>query len=112
MSIGERIENLMIRKKLNAFSLARQAGLAYLTVANTINGKTEPQVQTIVAIAEVLGVDPVELRGNSISPKSEIYNPETMFYAGKRGDGSLLLQIQGKSYTLSPDDVQRLREVL
>jgi len=65
MTIGERIKFLREKKGINLSELAKRAGVAKSTLFKIEENKTNPTINTIWAIAEVLGVSFSELSGES-----------------------------------------------
>ena len=63
MTLGEKIKFLRVNKGLNLSELAKRAGVAKSTLFKIEENKTNPTINTIWAIAEVLGVPFGELVG-------------------------------------------------
>jgi transcriptional regulator with XRE-family HTH domain len=67
MGISERISTLMEQKGLSRYKLAKLSNVPYTTLIKVLDGTTKnPQIETLNAIAEVLGVSVDRLSGNSI----------------------------------------------
>lgn len=64
-TLGERVRQWRLRRNLSQRNLATKAHLGPSTVANIERGAVaRPQFDTVAKLAEALGVDPSELRGN------------------------------------------------
>lgn len=63
MTIGERIKAARKRAELTQEQLAQKSGVATITIRQYESDKREPRQKQIKAIANVLGVDWVELYG-------------------------------------------------
>lgn len=59
--LGERLQKIRNSRGLSTRELADLAGMGYTNINNIENGKVNPQYTTIVALAEVLQVDPCVL---------------------------------------------------
>ena len=62
-SYGERIKRFRLRRRMSQEELARRAQVSKKTITDIEKGKREPQLNTLRAIAEALGIDPMEILG-------------------------------------------------
>lgn len=61
-SFGERLQQLMSEQGITAAYLARKTGLSKPTLSAILNGATtDPRISSVIAIARVVGCDPVWL---------------------------------------------------
>lgn len=59
---GSKIKQIAGEKNISMYSLAKGAGLTQATLSCIVNSKTKrPREKTLIAIADFLGVDPIEL---------------------------------------------------
>lgn len=67
MEIAGRIVSLMNEKKLSRYKLAKLTGIPYTTLIKILDGTTKnPQIETLSAIADFLGVSVDFLSGQSV----------------------------------------------
>ncbi len=66
------IKKLCEQKNVTLYSLAKEAGISSSTLSYLINGKTNPQIYTILSICNALGVTIGEL----LQEPSESVNPD------------------------------------
>ena len=59
--LGERLKKIRNERGLRVRELADLAGMGYTNVNNIENGKVNPQYTTLIALAEVLQVEPSAL---------------------------------------------------
>lgn len=74
-SIGERIEEIMKKKQISKYKLAKASGVPYTTLVQIISGRTKsPQIDSLRAIANYLDVDIDNLieEGDYDGPKSSV----------------------------------------
>lgn len=62
------LQNAMDAKNLKRKDLAKKAGVNYETINNYLSGKSEPNISTLILLAEALEIDPASL----ISPKTSL----------------------------------------
>ena len=63
MKIGKIIKRLRLDKGLTQENLAHKAGITFVSLNRIENGFSEPQESTLRCIADVLGVEVNELKG-------------------------------------------------
>ena len=73
MAFSERLRRLRLEHFFSQAELARRAGLHALTLTRLESGRTAPSTRTVRALAEALGVQPLELA-----------NPEEVAEADRR----------------------------
>lgn len=56
-----RIKPCMKQKRIKIVDLARQIGKSRVVVSNYVNNHTQPSIETLFKIAEVLDTDPGDL---------------------------------------------------
>lgn len=73
MEIAERIKSLMSSRGLTRYKLAKVTGVPYTTLIKILDGTTKsPQIETISAIADYLGVTVDYLSGQSAGAIIEV----------------------------------------
>lgn len=55
-SVALRIKEVMTEKKIASKSIVEALGINKVTVSNIVNGKTNPSLETVQRIADVLGI--------------------------------------------------------
>lgn len=61
--MGERLRAIRTRRLLTQKELAAKVGVRWQTISEIESGRQSPRFSTIRALAEALGVEPVELTG-------------------------------------------------
>lgn len=68
MGISERINKLLERRGITRYKLAKMSKVPYTTLIKVLDGTTRnPQIETLTAIADVLGVSLDKLTNDSVS---------------------------------------------
>lgn len=62
------IKRLCEQKNMTPYALAKQAGISSSTISYLVNGKTKPQVYTILVLCNVLGVRISDLFDDETAP--------------------------------------------
>lgn len=60
------IKRLCEQKNITPHALAKEAGISTSTISYLVNGKTKPQVYTILVLCNVLGIQIRDLFDNSV----------------------------------------------
>ena len=60
------IKRLCVQKNMTPHALAKEAGISSSTVSYLVNGKTKPQIYTILLLCNVLGVRISDLFDNNV----------------------------------------------
>ena len=86
--LGQEIEKHLKRKRWSQRALAREAGIASSTISNIMRDEHRPTPETIDAIANVLGLDPVHLMrlAGMPVPVSKKRNPSIEYIAQRLDD--------------------------
>lgn len=64
----EAIKSLCAQKNMTPHALAKKAGISTSTMSYLLNGKTKPQVYTVLVLCNVLGVRISDLLDNNVAP--------------------------------------------
>lgn len=62
------IKRLCEQKNMSPHALAKEAGISTSTISYLVNGKTKPQVCTVLMLCNVLGVRISDLFDNNVKP--------------------------------------------
>lgn len=60
------IKKICVQKNMTPHALAKEAGISTSTMSYLVNGKTKPQVYTVLLLCNVLGVTISELFDNKV----------------------------------------------
>lgn len=79
------IKKLCEQKNMTLHALAKAADISTSTISYLVNGKTKPQVYTILELCNVLGVRIGDLFDNSVAPSDVLESElsDTTFDEGK-----------------------------
>lgn len=58
LTLGQRVQWLLIRRKLTQTAAARQVGITQAAIANIINGARKPSAETLMKLARGLDTSP------------------------------------------------------
>ncbi len=78
-AVGKNIKSARKKLGITQEELAEKINVTRQAVSNWENGKTEPDLDTISSIAEVLGIDSYELINNSPARKTDEYKKNRYF---------------------------------
>lgn len=67
-SLGERLRYWRLRSQVTQAEIERRAGLAHNALSRIENGQVDPQFETVMRIAEALGMSFEELQQRTIPP--------------------------------------------
>ncbi|MDP1513117.1 helix-turn-helix transcriptional regulator [Paenibacillus ottowii] len=111
MDISEKIKDLMSKKDITAYRLAKDTNIPYTTLNKILNGKTKnPQIDSLSLIADYLNTTVDELRG-----KSEVETPEWADETDKNDLSDLLLKEEEVTYNgvvLTDEDKKSVNDML
>ena len=115
--LGEKIKEVIIKKKLSQKEVALKAGVSEEQVSRLMHGKNEPLFVTIVKLAEALDIPMVALFDEDIETSSLIKGmmknlPEDMAKKVSDADNTewLILGLDMKDTDLSPEDIKLVVE--
>lgn len=78
------IKRLCEQKNMTPHALAKEAGISTSTISYLVNGKTKPQVCTVLMLCNVLGVRISDLFDNNVVSK-EISESGVQYITGDEG---------------------------
>lgn len=80
-NLGSTLKTLLIERGLSAAELARQSELSIASLSRILNNQTNPGFETVVKLAQVLGVSLDVLGGQPSRPGSQTIQPDVLLQA-------------------------------
>ncbi|PNQ83082.1 helix-turn-helix transcriptional regulator [Paenibacillus sp. F4] len=111
MDISEKIKDLMGKKDITAYRLAKDTNIPYTTLTKILNGTTKnPQIDSLSLIADYFNTTVDDLRG-----KEDIAAPEWANETDKNDLSELLLKEEEVTYNgvvLTEEDKKSVNDML